>query len=162
MANTNLLAGSANRDAQLGMQLRMARIAHEQKQRDTMMMLLRKIAEDRQAKKAAAKQGGSGALAGGAIGAIGAGLLAIPTGGLSLAALPAITAGASLGATVGGAYDQSQGGQPSNLGGNLMDFSTGIQRNQALYGDSVSMAQYGFEAPYPSAPYPSPGGFPGM
>jgi hypothetical protein len=159
MAQTNLLAGSANRDAGLAMQLRMARIAHEQNQRNTMMSILQKIAQDRQAKKAAAaKSGGWGALGGAGIGA----LVAAPfTAGLSLAAAaPMLAAGAGLGATVGGAVDQTQGKPASNLGSGLMDFSTGMQRNQALYGESVPFGAYAFDPEPYATPYPSAGMLP--
>lgn len=126
-AGTNLLFSSANRDANMGWAAKLAALNHEMKQRAAINAALRDMAQRREQKKAAAKAstGSWGGLIGAGAGGIAGLALAPATGGASLLASAAM--GAGLGGTIGSGVDQAMGGQGSNLGSNLLDFSTGLE-----------------------------------
>lgn len=118
---TQLYAGAADRDARMGSAFRMAAWEQELAQRARINALLRRMAEQRMAQKAAQEQSGWGSIAGAGAGAIAGAVLAPFTGGLSL--LPAAAMGAGLGGTIGGAVDQSMGRPTSNIGPQFLGFS---------------------------------------
>ena len=156
-AQTNLLYGAAQQANSQGIALKMAALQTEMRKREQIYALLRDIAKRRAEEKAAkeASKGSWGALGGAGIG----GLIAAPfTGGMSLAAgLGAVSAGAGLGATVGSGLDQAMGGRPSNLGSNLMDFSTGFARMGAM-GNQDPFEGFGAAAQNANANMPTPYG----
>ena len=119
---TNLLAGEASQDARMGLALKMAAWQNELEQRLRINSILRNMAAQRAAKKAAEKKKGLFGLGGTAAGAgIGA-LLAAPTGGLSM--LAGASLGGGLGGTIGSGIDTAMGGPDNPMGGRLLDFST--------------------------------------
>lgn len=158
MASTNLLAGEADRDARLGFAMKMAALQHEMDQRSTLLNILTQMRQERAAKKAAQKKsGGWGGLVGAGGGAL-AGLVLPPfTEGGSLLMNAAI--GGGLGGSIGSSVDEAMGNRGSDLGRNLMDFSTGFGRLQGMNGGPQrDFSPYYFE-PYPDAGGDLSGGF---
>jgi len=145
-AQTNLLYGAAQSANSQGISLKMAALQIEMRKREQIYALLRDIAKRRAEEKAAkeASKGSWGGLIGAGGGAI-AGLALAPFtagGSLGLTAAGATALNAGMGAGFGGAIgsgvDQAMGGKASNLGSNLMDFSTGFARMGSVGGSNLN------------------------
>lgn len=128
----------ADRDARLGQDAWYTALALEDQDRQRPWNAIQAYKDRRAEKKAAEAAEGDtpwGALGGTAAGIV-AGILALPTGGLSLATLPAVAAVGSVGGTIGGAFDRSPSAQAS-----------GAQLNRGL-------SEYGNRRPDASNQYP--------
>lgn len=115
LANAFLSQGLQRRGQGVGLAQMVA--SEKRRKLDRMLAMFEQFAQQRKQKREAKKAAGSGGKGGKLGGGLGAALglaLAIPTGGASLLALPAL--GAGLGSTVGGLFDEAPGGAPAVSG----------------------------------------------
>lgn len=120
--NVSALTALANLYGTQSSAFRMGRAENERKDWETLLATLAAKRKERAAEKAAEeKEGGFAGIAGAGGGAIIGGLLAAPTGGLSIPVGAAI--GGGLGGVVGGGIDTAMGNQDSGsrIGGTLLN-----------------------------------------
>lgn len=106
------------------MDLKLMQLSQQRRQIDQIIAMIIQKRQEREQRRAARGSSDSGALTGAGIGGVLGAALAIPTGGLSLAAVPAMaaagSAGAGVGSTIGGLFDESPA-QGMRMGQSLMN-----------------------------------------